>query len=89
LWSRPSPQPSPAERFIRTLHGQGFRFVAEVQVARVVQLTEPPALPAAEQRADAGARPSIAVLPFRLVGEAGAQAWTETLAGRGLQGRAA
>ncbi|MDH5177366.1 MAG: winged helix-turn-helix domain-containing protein [Gammaproteobacteria bacterium] len=60
-----------SQRFIRTLHGQGLRFVAEVQVARVVQLTEPPALPSDGQTADAVARPSIAVLPFRLVGEAG------------------
>jgi TolB-like protein/Tfp pilus assembly protein PilF len=60
-----------SQRFIRTLHGQGLRFVAEVQVARDVQLTEPPALPADGQLADAVSRPSIAVLPFRLVGEAG------------------
>ena len=57
------------QEFIRTLHGQGFRFVAPV---RAVQDATP--APAQEAvRADA-ARPSIAVLPFRLVGDAGA--WT-------------
>ena len=52
---------------IRTLHGQGFRFVAPV---RAVQ---DPAPAQEAVRADA-ARPSIAVLPFRLVGDAGI--WT-------------
>ena len=54
---------------VRTLHGQGFRFVAPVRAV-------PDAAPAPAQeavRADA-ARPSIAVLPFRLVGDAGT--WT-------------
>jgi len=61
-----------SQRFIRTIHGQGFRFVAEVKVARAVPLAEPPPaeLPAG-QHADPSARPSIAVLPFRLVGDAG------------------
>ncbi|MCC6763367.1 MAG: winged helix-turn-helix domain-containing protein [Deltaproteobacteria bacterium] len=48
-----------AQRLIRTVHGRGFRLVAEVRVV------------AAELRdvvaADA-ARPSIAVLPFRVIG---------------------
>ena len=48
-----------AQRFIRTLHGQGLRFVADV---RAVQ-TAP--------EMSALAKPSIAVLPFRLVGDAG------------------
>lgn len=60
-----------SQRFIRTIHGQGFRFVAEVKVARAIPLAEPPpaALPGGQ---DTGlpARPSIAVLPFRLVGDA-------------------
>lgn len=52
-----------SQRFIRTLHGRGFRFVAE---ARAVRGPAPvaQALPAVE-------KPSIAVLPFRLVGDAG------------------
>jgi TolB-like protein len=57
------------QHLIRTLHGQGFRFVAPVRA--VQDATPAPAQEAA--RADA-ARPSIAVLPFRLVGDAGI--WT-------------
>ena len=54
---------------VRTLHGQGFRFVAPVRAVR-----DTASAPAQEAvRADA-ARPSIAVLPFRLVGDAGT--WT-------------
>ncbi len=61
-----------AQRFIRTIHGQGFRFVAEVRVARVTPLADPPPpeLPVV-QRAELPTRPSIAVLPFRLIGDAG------------------
>lgn len=62
-----------AQRFIKTIHGQGFRFVAEVRAA-----PDPPALvaaapapPAELPPAETMARPSIAVLPFRLVGIAG------------------
>ena len=56
-----------SQRFIRTIHGQGFRFVADVKVARAIRL----ARAAAASAAAAGptpdaARPSIAVLPFRL-----------------------
>ncbi|WP_407520768.1 winged helix-turn-helix domain-containing protein [Methylobacterium oryzisoli] len=56
----------PERRFIRTLHGQGFRFVADVTAA------EPRALPPAGPSPEAppppvSARPSIAILPFRLV----------------------
>lgn len=47
-----------AQRFIRTIHRKGFRFVAEVKAA-----------PA--ELVDSISRPSIAVLPFRLVGDAG------------------
>ncbi len=62
-----------SQRFIRTLHGRGFRFVAEVYA-------EPPP-ETSGQRADAQsgpgtppplpARPSIAVLPFAQVGAPG------------------
>lgn len=59
------------QRFIRTVQRKGYRFVAEARLAGsasgpVVEdgrVAEPPAGP--------GARPSIAVLPFRLVGAAG------------------
>ncbi|MGB7738552.1 MAG: winged helix-turn-helix domain-containing protein, partial [Steroidobacteraceae bacterium] len=61
-----------SQRFIRTIHGQGLRFVADVKVARAVPLTDPPPaeLPTG-QHAELPTRPSIAVLPFRLVGDAG------------------
>ncbi|MDH4107963.1 MAG: winged helix-turn-helix domain-containing protein [Gammaproteobacteria bacterium] len=71
-----------SQRFIKTVHGQGFRFVADVRVERVERDgaaavaaggAEPPAdavVPAAE--ADSASRPSIAVLPFRVIGDAGA-----------------
>jgi TolB-like protein len=56
-----------SQRFIRTVHRQGFRFVASVRAERdepvVVETTTGPTEPAE--------RPSIAVLPFRLVGDAG------------------
>ena len=68
-----------AQHFIRTIHGQGFRFVAEVRTER----PQSPAEPAGAMRlesaasvpplaaADPASRPSIAVLPFRLVGDTG------------------
>lgn len=64
-----------AQRFIRTAHGLGFRFVAEVTeatpAARVEIITqiEAPASPIIA--AEPEARPTLAVLPFRLVGAAG------------------
>jgi len=58
------------QRFIRTLNRQGFRFVAPVRAESAAGgLSAPPAAPAAA-RAEA-ARPSIAVLPFRVIGDAG------------------
>lgn len=44
-----------AQRFIKTIHGQGLRFVGDVAV----------------ESSDIGSRPSIAVLPFRLLGDPG------------------
>lgn len=68
-----------AQRFIRTIHGQGFRFVAEVQVLRhetkllsLVSAGPGEMTPAPATTPDAASRPSIAVLPFRLIGDAGA-----------------
>jgi TolB-like protein len=51
-----------AQRLIRTLHGRGYRFVGDVrqQAAATSAVSVPDA-----------ARPSIAVLPFRLVGAEG------------------
>ena len=58
------------QRCIKTVHGKGFRFVvddvAEIGNARVAVRDEKPAAPSTQQ-----GRPSIAVLPFRLVGAAG------------------
>ncbi|MCW5889318.1 MAG: winged helix-turn-helix domain-containing protein [bacterium] len=59
-----------AQRFIKTVHGRGFRFVAPVAIpSQAVSAPEPP--PEAEPAVDPGARPSIAVLPFRFIGEPG------------------
>jgi TolB-like protein len=59
-----------AQRFIKTVHRQGFRFVANVRAERDEPTTvEPPG-----GQAQPAERPSIAVLPFRLVGDAGSWA---------------
>jgi TolB-like protein len=58
-----------SQRFIKTAHGQGFRFVADarfVQSANADQGGE-----VAVEAADQTNRPSIAVLPFRNIGAAG------------------
>jgi TolB-like protein len=56
-----------SQRFIRTVHRQGFRFVASVRAERdVPTVAESPGGPP-----EPAERPSIAVLPFRLVGDAG------------------
>jgi TolB-like protein len=68
-----------AQRFIKTIHRQGFRFVAEVKASRdpAESLADDAATdrdastPAAIPPPDQPARPSIAVLPFRLIGDAG------------------
>lgn len=61
-----------AQRFIRTVHRKGFRFVADVQLVHSVGL----ALPGnGADKPDVGIetsqRPSIAVLPFRNLADAG------------------
>ncbi|WFT79095.1 winged helix-turn-helix domain-containing protein [Methylobacterium sp. CB376] len=57
------------QRLIRTLHGQGFRFVADVTTEGHRSLPPARALDPAETRpGPAGhSRPSIAILPFQLV----------------------
>jgi TolB-like protein/Tfp pilus assembly protein PilF len=57
------------QRFIRTVHGQGFRFVADAtaQAGSDSGLMLEPAAQGPGQQS----RPSIAVLPFRLIGGAG------------------
>jgi TolB-like protein len=56
-----------SQRYIRTVHRQGFRFVASVRVEQ----DEPSAVATPTAPPEPAARPSIAVLPFRLVGDAG------------------
>ena len=54
-----------AQSFIRTLHGQGFRFVAKAE-ARRIESREPDAgLYQMVRQLDRMSRPSLAVLPFR------------------------
>src|SRR5687768_8683954 len=60
-----------SQRFIKTLHGQGYRFVAEARAVRSggsVLVAEPPELSDMVERLQRVSRPSLAVLPFRFVG---------------------
>jgi TolB-like protein len=59
-----------AQHSIRTVHGLGFSFVAEV-ATRAAAIAAPTDAPDVEQAPSS--RPSIAVLPFRLVGIASPQ----------------
>ncbi|MEZ5954248.1 MAG: winged helix-turn-helix domain-containing protein [Hyphomonas sp.] len=71
-----------AQRLIRTVHGRGFRFAVVPQIRRValpVTVSEPEharsdLLPDADAPHAGATKPSIAILPFRLVGVAGAYA---------------
>ena len=64
-----------AQTFIRTVHGKGFRFVADVKSKSTVILTPSPeqgsSQPDKAHGHNASSKPSIAILPFRLVGIAG------------------
>ena len=65
-----------AQRFIKTAHGRGFRFVAAVEVAPPAAVVAPTAGDRGDHEGgapftDQGSRPSIAVLPLRLVGDPG------------------
>ncbi len=63
-----------SQRFIKTIHGQGYRFVAEASAARrssaapKAGAADEPSLTDMVQRLGRVARPSLAVLPFRFVG---------------------
>ena len=61
-----------SQRSIRTIHGRGFRFVADVQegaAARTaLRIEAADGGPPSPVRSEAEGRPSIAVLPFRLIG---------------------
>ncbi len=68
------------QRLIRTIHGRGFRFVGEIAPAgpgeaicaiAPAAVAGPPQAESLEQRNARDGRPSIAVLPFHVVGEAG------------------
>ena len=61
------------QRFIKTIHRQGFRFIADAKVART-ESAVPGGGIGAVQPADEINRPSIAVLPFRNIGVVGAYA---------------
>ncbi|MGE3143853.1 MAG: winged helix-turn-helix domain-containing tetratricopeptide repeat protein, partial [Hyphomonadaceae bacterium] len=61
-----------AQRYLRTVHGRGFRFVGAARIAQqagaLISVASPEARPQPQTQR---ARPSIAVLPFRIVGVAG------------------
>lgn len=67
-----------AQKYIRTIHGQGLRFAAEAKELGVRSVAPADAAEAADAPANgspgAPEKPSIAVLPFRLVGVAGPHA---------------
>jgi TolB-like protein len=70
-----------AQTFIRTLHGRGFRFVATVRIEReatplddVSASLRPSHEDGAEQPSIERSQPSLAVLPFHLIGDAGGYA---------------
>ncbi|MFO1392473.1 MAG: winged helix-turn-helix domain-containing protein [Steroidobacteraceae bacterium] len=70
-----------AQRYIRTLHRRGFRFVQDVRMAgstpAVPEIQPAAAAPATSRPGatdDPEGRPSIAVLPLRVIGDAGPHA---------------
>jgi len=58
------------QRFIRTLHGSGFRFVGEVDARVGISVAD-----ALKPERPPGERPSIAVMPFSLNGQPGQYGW--------------
>jgi TolB-like protein len=57
------------QRLIRTIHGKGFRFQGQVKCNDAAMAAERPGSLLANEAADG--RPSLAVMPFRLLGELG------------------
>ncbi len=57
------------QRLIRTVHGKGFRFVGSVGYGGAALASQ--SAPMGGRAPAADERPSIAVLPFRVIGEAG------------------
>lgn len=57
-----------AQRFIRTVRGRGFRFVADVETAALVEVQQQEAAPiAVDPRQVADSPPAIAVMPLALL----------------------
>lgn len=58
------------QRFIRTVHGRGFRFVSDVRIVSEAVAEKPlsPEPPQTDTQAPVDPKPSIAVLPFTLIG---------------------
>ena len=62
-----------SQQYIRTIHGRGFRFVAEVTAAHSGSVVAPPPEHPVTP-GQAAVRPSIAVLAFRRLGDGGVHA---------------
>ena len=66
-----------SQRYIRTIHGQGYRFVAEARASRGAVVRSADVSASLLQDSSAAvqlgktSRPSLAVLPFRLIGDGG------------------
>jgi TolB-like protein len=63
-----------SQRFIRTIHGRGYRFVADARALRGTTEASTNLIEgsgAENAQPDKAARPSLAVLPFRLIGDGG------------------
>jgi TolB-like protein len=59
------------QRYIRTVHRQGLRFVADVRATSGAGSASNATAAAASRTGEQSSRPSVAVLPFRLIGDAG------------------
>ncbi len=57
-----------AQKYIRTVRGRGVRFVGTVSAVSAARARSPDAPPPADEAAPSSGRPSIAILPFRMVG---------------------
>jgi TolB-like protein len=63
-----------SQRIIRTIHRRGLRFVADVRASSGVTAAPSPDATAGSATLERASRPSIAVLPFAVTGEADAYA---------------
>lgn len=62
---------SASPRFLRTVRGRGFRFIGTVELQASGRMTTNPFFAEAEDQSILTGRPSIAVLPFKLLGDPG------------------